>query len=143
MSDVRFTASEVERIRERVKYEDGLLIGRTNVIITFNALAAVAVGLGVSGTSKAVIAGTVLLINFLWIWRARDAASYIALLSRRLRSAGDAIPIDEQMRLELFSRRPRIVTVDFFAFVIPWLLFLAWCTAVALEFLLSGTSTAN
>ncbi len=126
------SAADAEAFRKRIAYEDGLIIQRSMLIFTFNALVAVAIGQEfLPASSKIVAAAIVIAVDFMWCFCALEATRYIGLMSEELRYCDPSfVPIDELFRRDVLGKlRLRVTNV------VAWtaiLLFLGWVIGVIL-----------
>jgi beta-phosphoglucomutase-like phosphatase (HAD superfamily) len=128
------SAGALDAYRERRSREDKLFFARTNIILVFNSLAAIAVSRSPSALLCYSTVFVVLVVNFLWALYSPDPVTFIGLLSRKLKEEPD-----EKIRsyiIKAFTyRRPgwlfgsngrRIGPGWLMGRVVPPLLFLAW-----------------
>ena len=137
MAIASLSKDDAERFRRRIEYEDALLNTRTDLVLTINGLAAVAVSLSLPPFIRGIVAVIIIVIDLLWIPRALEASRFISALSGRLKESPDTTPSDEVFRWDVVYRPKRIGTTKFIAVVIPFLLLIGWSIAVGYV-LLSG-----
>src|SRR5207248_1032196 len=89
---------DAQSFRKRVEYEDSVLTARTNIVLTFNGLSAVAVGLSLPGATRLILAIIMVVINLLWIFHAWEANRFIGDLINKMRQSPESAPPDEAFR---------------------------------------------
>jgi len=127
--------NDIETLRTRAKYEDGLLNARTNIVLVFNGLLAAAANIASirSGNVPAVLGTAVfaLFFNILWLPCALQHGSYMGRLSRTIKKS-DHAPIDEKMRFEHQSKRLYGPT-GFMTVIMPIALIIGWILWIVLR----------
>lgn len=84
MSGQKLSEKEVKQCRERCEYEDKLLNSRTGIVLTFNGLAAIAIGISTIALSvRILIAVVVIVIDALWLPCGIEGALYIKILLKK------------------------------------------------------------
>lgn len=131
-------AEDAKAVRERVKYEDKLLLSRTSIILTLNGLIAVASGIKMPYEAMLLMIVVLIIANSLWLHFAIDARKYIDGLTNLLREAsikGIKIPIDERIRYEIQKTKDakhRIGPTFILAILLPTALLTAWIVILLL-----------
>ena len=62
-----YRPEDVQTLRRRAEYEDGLLNARTNIVLVFNGLMAAAANLGSQSKAAVGLAFITLVINLFWL----------------------------------------------------------------------------
>ena len=62
MSGQKLSEKEVKQCRERCEYEDKLLSSRTGIVLTFNGLAAIAIGISTIALSVRILIAVVVIV---------------------------------------------------------------------------------
>jgi hypothetical protein len=131
MIDVKqLSLEEAEQFRRRVEYEDGLLISRTNLVLTLNGLGAVAVALTLPSKARLLIAVVMIIIDVFWIACAIDAWRFIRKLTQAVKQA-EVVPSAEAFRYEAQRGRFRISPTLFVSIIVPFLILVAWIVGLA------------
>jgi hypothetical protein len=123
-----YTPSDIETLRNRAKYEDGLLNARTSIVLVFNGLLAAAANIASTGpgTVPAVfgVAGFAFLFNALWLPCALQHGSYMRFLSRIIKES-DNKPVDEKVRID-HQRKRLYGPTGFMTVIMPIMLTIGW-----------------
>ncbi len=131
MADQKFSKDEVEKLRRRCEYEDKLLSSRTGIVLTFNGLAAIAIGIStIALPVRILIAVVVIVIDAIWLTCSIEAAMYIKQLLKRI-DGSDFTPPDEEIRQEMKEKWrqkgwPGVGSTIFIGIIVPSLLLAAW-----------------
>lgn len=135
MDPKEYPLKDIETLRTRAKYEDGLLNSRTNIVLVFNGLLAAAANIASFSPNNipAVfgIAVFALLFNVLWLPCALQHGSYMGLLSRIIRDSNHT-PVDEKLRFKHQKKRLYGPT-GFMTVVMPILLAIGWALWIILK----------
>jgi hypothetical protein len=124
MEDTKYTKEEIEHLRSRYEYEDGLLNTRIEIVLVFNGLMARAAGLGYNNPSAIALATVTLVINLFWLPCSFQHDSYMARLTRIIK-ASDQKPLSEKLRFE--HQKWKIYGPTFFmSTILPLLLTSGW-----------------
>jgi len=133
VSNREYSKEKIDLLRERVKYEDGVLNNRTSLILTFNALMAIAASIStLSHAAQVGLAAILLIVDILWLTCSLEAWLAIREWTKPIRESSHK-PIDEEIRFHLFNRFPKIwhrplrIGPSFlFGLLLPLLLIVFW-----------------
>jgi hypothetical protein len=130
-----YSPGDIKTLRNRAKYEDGLLNARTSIVLVFNGLMAAAANIASTGPSTAPavfgVAGFAFFFNALWLPCALQHGSYMRCLSRIIQDSENK-PIDEKIRIDNQRKRWPYGPTVFMTFIMPilltfgWILWLLW-----------------
>lgn len=134
-------ASTVNEFRRRAEYESPLLMQRSQIILTLNMLALIAVNIANFEVFHSVIAGTLIIINLLWIWCGSDASRFLKFLNDEESSLiSSQQTVSEVVRINKFLPG-RIRPTFIIAVVIPIILEFMWLAALILKIALGGSDS--
>ena len=135
MTNMKLTQEDLRIIRERMKYEDGLLNSRTDLVLTVNGLVAIAAVVDHT-TNLWIFALIIVVIDFFWLWCSTEAWCFIHKLGSILKEKqyADSIPIDVRLHNKFTEHLLRIGATATLGFIMPLLLILGWITALVARY---------
>jgi len=122
----------INEFRRRAEYESTLLMQRSQIILTFNGLALVAVGLSDFTDLRILISTALIMINIFWIWCGIDASRYINLLNN-YESQETNRTDSERIRTNIFLPM-RIRPTFLISVLIPIILEILWLLSVMISY---------
>jgi len=131
MNNHQNKSDEVKDIRNRMKYEDGLLNTRTTLVLTFNGLMAIAAGVAESFLFWIVI--VILIFDVFWFICSIEAYLFIKRLENILEmTPREQLPREEQEHIDFVNNfiltrmEIRFGPTVVIGIVMPLLLLLGW-----------------
>lgn len=130
-------AKDIEGLLDRLKFEHELLVSRTSAILTLDGLlaAALSISTGLTDGVRLLLVLALIVVNSLWVWRARSASKFIDVMTQELYrcESYSSLPMHSKLHLEHITTPKRgLTTQKLFSIYIPSLIIFSCVIALVI-----------